>query len=165
MSLEAIVRVLSNLNFSFKLWDLPIQKKIFMPYLMTFLWYQNFDYAIRLITCFSNFWRFHKIYWNHQNKMADLSCNWPFCSNDLKQVISLYAEIIFEKILMFEEFIAECQSICIDFRNGIDLVLSMMFLKFSQIVWVDFVLMLTCFLAALNSCQLHDKIIFVSVGA
>ena len=51
----------------------------------------------------------------------------------------MYVQVCFmqkylSKILMFEDFIAECQSVCIDFRNGIDLVLNMMFLKFSQIV-------------------------------
>ena len=38
---------------------------------------------IRLITCFSNFWLFHKISWNHQNRMTNLCSNPPFCSNDL----------------------------------------------------------------------------------
>ena len=37
----------------------------------------------RSITCFSNFWWFHNIKWNHQNKMADSLSNRPFCSNNL----------------------------------------------------------------------------------
>ena len=37
------------------------------------------SFIFRSITCFSDFWRFHK----HLNKMADLFSNRPFCSNDL----------------------------------------------------------------------------------
>ena len=61
---------------------------LFLKYTQTTFWSQSIirdsiSKIIRSITCYPNFWWFHKIWWNHWNKMANSSSNRPFCSNDL----------------------------------------------------------------------------------
>ena len=61
---------------------------LFLKYTQTTFWSQSIirdsiSKIIRSITCYPNFWWFHKIWWNHWNKMAYSSSNGPFWSNNL----------------------------------------------------------------------------------